>query len=297
MNAQRRKRIAVLSFEVGAGELQTAEKLGAKDDLGLVLSNILVDKIVKAGKVDVVERSAIDKVLKEQNLSNSDRFDNTMAAKIGKIAGVDAILIGSVTQLAGSKKETTGSTIWKLARPTVRGREIGGERTMTEISIVMEARLIDVNTAVVLTSAEGSGKSSKAQIDTRVAAQNDQVGNPLLDDATLQAITALSTELNASPVLTATVDVARVAYNADVADVSDKTLILALGTKGGVRVGDVVQISRPGRVVKSKAGVVLKTIYEPLGTARVTEADDKSATVIFTGDKPVKVNDIARFTP
>ena len=111
LHGQRKKRVAVLSFETGADAQQTAQKLGVRDDLGLTLSNLMVNEIAGAGKVQVVERSALDRVLKEQNLSNSDRLDNTTAARIGKIVGVDAILIGSVTQFTGSRTESK-STAW-----------------------------------------------------------------------------------------------------------------------------------------------------------------------------------------
>ena len=47
-------------------------------------------------------------MIKEQNFSNSDRADPSTAVKLGKIAGVDAIVIGSITQFGGesSKKAT-----------------------------------------------------------------------------------------------------------------------------------------------------------------------------------------------
>ena len=45
----------------------------------------------------LVERTEIDKVLQEQNLSNSGLIDDTQAAEIGKILGIDAIITGSVS--------------------------------------------------------------------------------------------------------------------------------------------------------------------------------------------------------
>ena len=46
---------------------------------------MLVDKLLKDGKYRLVERSALDKILAEQNFSNSDRADSNTAAKIGKV--------------------------------------------------------------------------------------------------------------------------------------------------------------------------------------------------------------------
>ena len=56
------------------------------------------------GTYSVIERKAMDKILAEQNFSNSDRADATSAAKIGKLLGVDAIIVGSVTQFGNDNK-------------------------------------------------------------------------------------------------------------------------------------------------------------------------------------------------
>ena len=56
------------------------------------------------GVYSVIERNAIDKILAEQNFSNSDRANPDTAAKIGRILGVDAIIIGSITQFGRDDK-------------------------------------------------------------------------------------------------------------------------------------------------------------------------------------------------
>jgi len=45
----------------------------------------------------IVPARFLDKVLGEQNFSNSNRADPSSAAKIGKVLGVSAIIIGSIT--------------------------------------------------------------------------------------------------------------------------------------------------------------------------------------------------------
>jgi len=288
---ERRKRVAILSFELGTGARQTATNLGLHDDMGLVLSDLLLHELVAAGKVELVEHSAVDKIIHEQNLSNSDRFDNATAARIGKIAGVDAVVLGSVTQFTGTSKETAGS---KGASIFVNS---GAHRMQTQVSIVTTARVVDVNTGVVLASAEGRGSAQNTETRVATGAQGSQSGSPVLDDATLKAIKMVADQLDASPALTTMVEVARTEYKANVADATGNTLILDVGSKGGVHVGDVLQVSRSGRVVKAKDGTVLKTIYDPLGTAKVTEVDSNSATATFNGTRPVKVDDVAIFKP
>src|SRR5207253_4512426 len=62
---------------------------------------------ISDAKYSVIERKALDKILAEQNFSNSDRADSSTAAKIGRILGVDAIIIGSITQFGRDDKNTT----------------------------------------------------------------------------------------------------------------------------------------------------------------------------------------------
>jgi curli biogenesis system outer membrane secretion channel CsgG len=297
--AQRKKRIAVLNFETGADAKQTAQSLGEKDDLGLTLANLLMNEVAGSAKVQVVERAAMDKIIHEQNLSNTDRMDPATAARIGKIAGVDAVLIGSVAQFEGSSKE---SAVTKVAGLANLGFGTGGKnqahRMQTKVDIVLTGRLVDVNTGVVLVTAQGSGSAEHAELRTTSEVSGQQTGgSPVLNEATMKAIQTLAAKLDASPAMNETVAVARTAYKGPVADADANTLILAISSKEGARVGDVVQISRVGRTVKDKSGAVLKVLYEPLGTAKITDVDEKSATATFSGSKPARVDDVATFTP
>ncbi len=77
-----------------------------------------------------------------------------------------------------------------------------------------------------------------------------------------------------------------------VADVSGNSLILNVGSKSGVKVGDVLQISRVVRTVKDPVtGKVIKSITSKIGDATVTEVDENSATVTFAGAAVAKVGD------
>jgi hypothetical protein len=56
----------------------------------------LTHEIVVQGVYSVIERSKIDEIMKEQNLSVSGIIDAGMASKIGKILAVDAVIIGTI---------------------------------------------------------------------------------------------------------------------------------------------------------------------------------------------------------
>ena len=82
------RRIAVLPFENPTDD-RAAGPLVA-EELNLQLG--------KLGIFDLIERTRITELLKEQDLDTLERFDESTAARIGKLLGVQAVVMGSVTK-------------------------------------------------------------------------------------------------------------------------------------------------------------------------------------------------------
>jgi curli biogenesis system outer membrane secretion channel CsgG len=80
-------------------------------DIGKGISDLLVDRLLSEGTFSVIERRKLDMVLAEQNFSTSERADSSTAARIGKVLGVNAIILGSVTQFGTEKKDFNASGI------------------------------------------------------------------------------------------------------------------------------------------------------------------------------------------
>ena len=78
--------------------------------MGASLADVLVKELLAGRDVLLIERRAIDQVLKEQNFSNSSRADAKTAAAIGRVLGVQAIVIGSVTQFGLEQSEVKVGT-------------------------------------------------------------------------------------------------------------------------------------------------------------------------------------------
>src|SRR5215472_14697403 len=104
--AQQKKRVAVMNFDYATVQSGVAAIFGTNQDIGKGIADLLVDKLVAGATYSVIERKALDKILAEQNFSNSDRADANSAAKIARILGVDAIIIGSITQFGRDDKKT-----------------------------------------------------------------------------------------------------------------------------------------------------------------------------------------------
>jgi curli biogenesis system outer membrane secretion channel CsgG len=299
-----KKRVAVLNFEYGTVKSNAQAIFGSDQDVGKGISDMLVQKLVEDGKYSVIERNALDKVLGEQNFSNSDRADASTAAKIGRILGVDAIIIGSITQFGRDDQHTNiggGGFGGYGSRMGIGG--IGTHKAKAVVGIT--ARLVNTSTGEILAAVTGTGESSRSGTSLIGAGAgggsgggagldmgSSNFGQTILGEAVKAAVGDAATQLDNKAGSLPTV---KVSVSGLVADVSGNTLIINVGSKTGLKVGDTLDISRQVRTVKDPAtGKVLKAITDKIGSGTVTQIDQDSATVAFSGTGPVKVGDVAQ---
>lgn len=300
--AQKKKRVAVMDFDYGTVQSYVYGIYGSNQDVGKGISDLLVQKLVQDGKYSIIERKALDKILAEQNFANSDRADASTAAKIGRVLGVDAIVIGSVTKFGRDDKS---KSIGGLGATAGRFGLGGVKRNEAKAVCGISARMVDTSSGEILAAVTGDGESKRSGtslvgagggpgglgaggFDTHAS----NFGQTLLGEAVLQAVNSVGQQLNSS---SEKLPAHKSEYSGVVADVSGSTLILNVGSKAGVQVGDKLDISRPVRTVKDPTtGKVLKTITSKIGQATVTEVDSDSATATLDGGAAAKVGDAAR---
>src|SRR5271165_7360778 len=148
----RKKRVAVFDFDYATVKTNTAALFGTDIDVGKGIADLLVKNLVNDGTYSVIERKQLDKILGEQNFSNSNRADPASAARIGKILGLDAIIVGSITEFGNeTKNRNIGGGGGGFGGFGIGG--IGHKETKANVQI--DARLVDVDTAEILGVAEG----------------------------------------------------------------------------------------------------------------------------------------------
>jgi hypothetical protein len=114
--------------------------------------------------------------------------------------------------------------------------------------------------------------------------------NTILGEATNKAVTQLAEQLEAKA---ASLPTAEVELDGLVADVSpDGTLVLNIGSKSGLKVGDVLGVKRKVREVRDPdSGKVLRSIVDTVGTVTITEVDSSSSVGSLSGPGAPKVKD------
>jgi curli biogenesis system outer membrane secretion channel CsgG len=285
-NNKEKPRIAVLDFDYSnvADNWIWWWRSSAKG-----VSDILVNKLFESGNFRVIERSKLDAILAEQNLGASGRLDASTAAQIGKILGVDTVLIGSITAF-NIERGSGGVSIPGFGR-------VGGGQTSANVKL--NVRLVNTSTAEILATAEGSGQSSDGSGAVSIRGYSVDTSSrkeaTLLTNATVGAIDQVVQQLNSNSPKLATTLTKNPTVSAVVADVSGKTIILNKGTTDGYRQGLKLSIQRVTREVKDPVtGKVIRQITQDVGTIEITEADAQSSVAKIISGTGLKVGDIAK---
>ncbi len=299
--AQTKPRVAVMSFDYGTVRDASSALFGTDVDIGKGITDLLVEKLVNGGVFSVIERKALDTIMNEQNMSNSDRFDSNSAAKIGRLLGVDAIITGSITQFGRDDKSTNigGGAVGGITRRFGIGG-IGKKESKAVVAIT--ARIVNTDTAEILSVATGNGQSKRSgtsllgaggSSDTAAGGAIDMkssnFANTILGEAVGQAVDSLASQLQSnSSKLPARV----VKVEGLVADATGGELVLNVGSKAGVKVGDRLMVVRTGREIRDPAsGKVIRRVEESLGEVEITEVDELSSVGKYKGSTPAKVGD------
>lgn len=297
-----KKRVAVLDFDYATVQGAVQALFNTNADIGKGISTLLVNQLVQDGNYAVIERAQLDKILAEQNFSNSDRADNASAAKLAKILGVDAVIVGSITQFGRDDRSLGvggfGGKFDKLDRFGLGGIRKNDSKAVVQVT----ARLIHTDTAEILAVANAKGESKRSGASYQGAGGGGgaaggggvdigrgNFGNTIIGEAVTAAVADLGQQLGTQA---GRVPTRVVAVDGLVADVTGSSITINVGSRGGVKAGDRLMVSRAGKEIRDPAtGRVLRRTGERLGELVITEADDISAVGTFTGSGAPKVGD------
>jgi len=156
---QDKRRVAVMDFQYGAVMSSVQALFGTNQDVGRGISDLIINRLINDGTYRVIERRDLDKLLQEQNFSNSDRADNSSAAKIGRLLGVDTIITGDITQFGRDDRKVGGGGSFGHWDKYGVGN-VGVKKSKAVVAVT--ARMVDVNTGEILASTTGTGESTRS---------------------------------------------------------------------------------------------------------------------------------------
>ncbi len=297
-----KRRIAVMPFEYGA----VSSEVGTYD-VGKGIVSLIITDLVNDGTYSVIERQMLDSLLKEQNLSVSDRADPATACKIGKLLSVDAIVVGTVTQFGFENKSMNVGGVGSVASgyvPYVGGLGgmlggIGSKKSKCKVAI--DARIVDTHTAEILGAVHGAGESKRSGVSLFGGAGGADWGSSgfatsIAGEAVLAAVSQICTQVkDMATKIPDNQSLAAANVQGKIADVTGTTVIVNVGKNNGLAVGDALQAERPYKTVKDPAtGKVLKELTNTVGVIKLTQVDAESSTGDLVKGAGVRVGDTVR---
>ncbi|HUR37638.1 MAG TPA: CsgG/HfaB family protein [Terriglobales bacterium] len=298
----RKKRVAVFDFDYATVRSGIAALFGSDIDVGKGVSDLLVKHLVKDGTYSVIERKALDKILAEQNFSNSDRANPTSAAKLGKLLGVDAIIVGSITQFGNDTKNTNvGGGGGGFGRFGVGGFS----KKSTKAIVTLDARIVDIDTAEILAVADGKGESKRESTSLlgggggwhgfgggAVDFGSSDFQNTIIGEAVKLAVEQMSSGVIAG---NGKLAVRTIKVEGLVAAIEGGQIVLNVGSRSGVKVGDQLSVDRVTKEIKDPStGAVLRRMSSTIGYVRVTDVDDISSVAVPISGTGFKVGDAVK---
>ena len=172
----------------------------------------------------------------------------------------------------------------------------------SKANVAITARIIDVDTAEILGVADGKGQSSRSSTSMLGGGGNwggfgggavdfgsSNFQNTIIGEATKAAVDQLSANLATDA---PKIGVRTVIIEGTVAAVEGSQIVLNVGAKVGVKVGDQFNVMRVTKEIKDPAtGAVIRRLSTAVGVIKATDVDDVSAVCEPVSGSGFKVGD------
>jgi len=221
-----RTRLGVVSFTNGSSH-------GGKA-FGSNMADILISELIQNKNYDVIERARLDAIFGEQAIGGSGAIDASTAADIGKVQGLNYIVVGNVVE-AGQKT-------------VVSDLPVLGRVTTTTSRVVVNIRVIEAETGKIELAETGTGESTK---DMGEAAQ--------------RAIARVALEIrNTIHPVEATVVVV---------DIPAKELTIDLGREDGFKIGQRYEIINEREPIIGRDGTIIGMRTKKVADITITRVE------------------------
>src|SRR5271165_2772708 len=124
-------------------------------DPGAAYADLLTDQLVNLDTVTVVDRSHIDSIMQEKNLTISGDVSPATSMQLGRLIGAKYLIVGRIIQLAHTA--TNSGNLGGFINPVLSGANVTAQKVHLQVS----ARIIEVSTGrIVATLPEDQTKST-----------------------------------------------------------------------------------------------------------------------------------------
>ena len=272
-----KKRIAVVDFK---------DKSGWGHNIGTGLADMLVTQLVKSGDFMVIERQELSKIMAEQGLGLSGAVTPQSAAQVGKLLGVELMVMGSVSEF-GEKKSGVGGSIGKLG--------FGAKLTNRSARAVVDLRLVNTSTGEIILAETAEGKESSRSLD-KVRFEDINFGNPTSWDKTILGKASRKSIDKCVKYIHKAME--KIPWQGKIIKAgTGGTIYMKPGSQGGVKLGmEFAVYSKGEELIDPDTGISLGSEEQKIGTIKVVQdiGDGKACKAIVVSGTGFETGDIIR---
>ncbi len=297
---QQIRRVAVLNFDVSAIDSeQTRKAFGKIEDLAVRLTDKLTARLISEDIVHIVERRQLLQILQEQGLRQTDSLDPGTIARLGRILGVDAIIIGKVTllELKGlpdrGEKPSDANQNSLNARLLVHFRVIDTKTGFIEATHLVAGNFRPPAFSNFISRGIGLDRRTNALPANASAVQIKQAIEGAVEDLVDETSELLEDHFSGAGKSAATLSADSNRIRGKISDVSGSRVAIADINQSQVTLGDRMIVNRNAL----KADPITKEKYttiENIGEVEIVEIQGTSIIGVYSGATPPMVGDIIK---
>lgn len=221
-------RIGVFQFE--------SKTSGVSQQQANAVMDMMTRALASSKSISVIERAQLDKVGKEIKLGQSGLVDASTAAEVGRVAGVQYILLGAVTEL---NKKASGGAIPLFGN-------IGIATGSEEAQATIDVRIVDTSTAEVKLALSETGYSSNE-------VSGLYLGGAVLAEGTFDGLESRAIADSVTR-LAARIRGTLGGESSHVVAVADKEATIDIGSSMGAKEGALYLVYADGKTIRGMSG-------------------------------------------
>jgi curli biogenesis system outer membrane secretion channel CsgG len=263
-------------------------------DIGGGLAAMLTSALIDSGRFVVIERAELKEVLGEQELKASKLTDAETGPKLGKLAGVQYLIFGAVTEF-GEQDKGGGLNIGAIAGGSLPFK-LGGALESASGRVAMDVRVVDTTTGEVVESHVVAKEIESSAFNLSAGYSGMSFGGDTFNKTPLGEATRSAVK-DAVDAITRTA--AAHPWLGLVVEIDGNEIYINAGRNAGVSAGDMFMIERITKTFTDPStGQVLGARRRELGVLKISEVEEKlsigvyspiSATAPKRGDRVVTI--------
>jgi curli biogenesis system outer membrane secretion channel CsgG len=241
--------------------------------VGAGATKMLETSLAKSGQFDVYTRAELNKVLAEQSLGQTGAVTAQSAAKAGQLIGVNAIVVGAVTEFG---EKVGGVNVFFLA---------GGKQSTARV--VIDVQVIDATTGQIVKALSAEGEEGNVGVSIFVASAGTSLDDTKVGKAMRKAISKLVDELS--------VEMANIPWSGKIVKAEGNTVYINAGAAANMQQGATLIVYRAGEdLIDPDTGASLGKEETLAGEVMVTQVLEKMSKATIKRGAGFQKGDIVR---